>query len=139
MLMLKIISIGKSLEFPHLNTLIVTISAGCLMLAVVFLLTLSALLEGFTLYHTTGYLHIITMINMNCALWYINCRAIGNASNALSDNFEEVKPYAISPCFNADCFFIGFTGLLSGVHNKILQNLVVKFKRYISKIGKRVR
>ncbi|XP_063927825.1 gustatory and odorant receptor 22-like [Zophobas morio] len=79
---------GKDLEFPLLSTLIIVISLGCLILAVVFLLTLSALLEGFTLYHTTAYLHIITMINMNCALWYINCRAIGNASTALAAAFE---------------------------------------------------
>ncbi|CAH1113537.1 unnamed protein product [Psylliodes chrysocephalus] len=80
---------GKNLVFPHLSTLIVIISSGCLILSVVFLLTLSALLEGFTLYHTSAYYHIITMINMNCALWYINCRAIGNASSALADIFQE--------------------------------------------------
>ncbi|CAH1370079.1 hypothetical protein MTP99_011600 [Tenebrio molitor] len=79
---------GKNLQFPLLSTLIIVISLGCLILAVVFLLTLSALLDGFTLYHTTAYLHIITMINMNCALWYINCRAIGNASTALAESFQ---------------------------------------------------
>ncbi|RZC41799.1 gustatory receptor 2 [Asbolus verrucosus] len=79
---------GKNLKFPLLSTLIIIISMGCLILAAVFLLTLSALLEGFTLYHTTAYLHIITMINMNCALWYINCRAIGNASTALAESFQ---------------------------------------------------
>lgn len=73
-----------------MSTLIIVISLGCLILAVVFLLTLSALLDGFTLYHTTAYLHIITMINMNCALWYINCRAIGNASTALAESFQNV-------------------------------------------------
>lgn len=26
---------------------------------------------------------------MNCALWYINCRAIGNASTALGKSFQE--------------------------------------------------
>lgn len=66
-------------------------SSGCLILAVIFLLSLSALLDGFTLYHTTAYYHIITMINMNCALWYINCRAIGNASDALADDFQNVR------------------------------------------------
>ncbi|XP_030760635.1 gustatory and odorant receptor 22-like [Sitophilus oryzae] len=80
---------GKDLEFPYLSTLIGVISLGCLFLAVGFLLTLSVLLEGFTLYHTTGYLHIITMINMNCALWYINCRAIGNASTAVAESFKK--------------------------------------------------
>ncbi|NP_001161916.1 gustatory receptor 2 [Tribolium castaneum] len=81
---------SKNLQFPLLSTLIIIISLGCLILAVVFLLTLSALLEGFTLYHTTAYLHIITMINMNCALWYINCRAVGNASTALAESFQNV-------------------------------------------------
>lgn len=85
------ILLGKNLEFPHLSTLIVIISLGCLILAVAFLLTLSALLEGFTLYHTSAYYHIITMINMNCALWYINCRAIGNASTALAKSFHKVR------------------------------------------------
>ncbi|CAG9814927.1 unnamed protein product [Phaedon cochleariae] len=79
---------GKNLAFPYLSTLIVIISLGCLILAFIYLLTLSALLEGFTLYHTTAYYHIITMINMNCALWYINCRAIGNASKALAETFQ---------------------------------------------------
>ncbi|KAJ8976652.1 hypothetical protein NQ317_010367 [Molorchus minor] len=80
---------SKNLEFPHLSTLIVVISIGCLLLAVGFLLALSALLDGFTMYHTTAYYHIITMINMNCALWYINCRAIGNASTAVADSFQK--------------------------------------------------
>lgn len=79
------------MEFPHLSTLIIIISLGCLILAVVFLLTLSVLLEGFTLYHTTAYIQIITMINMNCALWYINCRAMGNASNAVAKSFRLVR------------------------------------------------
>ncbi|XP_044763570.1 gustatory and odorant receptor 22-like [Coccinella septempunctata] len=79
---------GENLQFPRLSILIVIISSGCLIVAVTFLLTLSALLEGFTLYHMTAYIHIITMINMNCALWYINCRAIGNASTAFADSFE---------------------------------------------------
>lgn len=79
------------LEFPYLSTLIVIISSGCLILAVVFLLSLCALMEGFTLYHTTAYVHVVTMINMNCALWYINCRAIGNAATSLADSFELVK------------------------------------------------
>lgn len=88
--MLNFFFTGKGLEFPLLSTLIIIISLGCLVLAVGFLLTLSALLEGFTLYHTTAYYHIITSINMNCALWYINCRAIGNASLAVGNSFEEV-------------------------------------------------
>ncbi|XP_056636707.1 gustatory and odorant receptor 22-like [Diorhabda sublineata] len=79
---------GRNLEFPYLSTLIVIISLGCLVLAVAFLLILSALLDDFTLYHTTAYFHIITMLNMSSALWYINCRAIGNASYALAKSFQ---------------------------------------------------
>lgn len=82
---------GKSLEFPKLKILIVVISTGCLLCAILFLLSLNALLEGFLLWHTSAYLHIITMINMNCALWYINCRAIKDASNSLSRDFKEVN------------------------------------------------
>ncbi|XP_072397576.1 gustatory and odorant receptor 22-like [Diabrotica undecimpunctata] len=80
---------GQNLQFPYLSTLIVIISLGCLILAVAFLLTLSALLDGYTLYHTSAYYHIITMLNMNSALWYINLRGIGNASQALADNFQK--------------------------------------------------
>lgn len=89
---------GRDLEFPYLSTLIGTISLGCLFLAVSFLLSLSTLLDGFALYHTIGYLHIITMINMNCALWYINCRAIGNASTGVAESFKKV----FSPDSNKD-------------------------------------
>lgn len=79
---------GHSLEFPRLNILILVISIGCLLCAVIFLLSLSYLMEGFTLWHTSAYYHIVTMINMNCALWYINCRAIRTTSSALSQSFR---------------------------------------------------
>lgn len=45
---------------------------------------------GFALWHTSAYYHIVTMINMNCALWYINCRAIKDASRSLAKSFREV-------------------------------------------------
>lgn len=80
---------GASLKFPRLKILIVIISIGCLLCAVIFLLSLSVLLEGFYLWHTSAYYHIVTMINMNCALWYINCRAIRTASRSLSDSFRK--------------------------------------------------
>lgn len=80
---------GESLQFPRLKIMIVIISIGCLLLAVVFLLSLCALMDGFYLWHTSAYYHIVTMINMNCALWYINCRAIGVASRSLSDCFAK--------------------------------------------------
>ncbi|KAJ6638597.1 Gustatory and odorant receptor 22, partial [Pseudolycoriella hygida] len=80
---------GRNLQFPLLKILIVIISTGCLLCAVLFLLSLNALLEGFALWHTSAYYHIVTMINMNCALWYINCRAIKEASRSLSKSFKE--------------------------------------------------
>ncbi|XP_038210048.1 gustatory and odorant receptor 22-like [Zerene cesonia] len=79
---------GENLQFPNLKTSIVIISVGCLLLAVCFLLCLCALLDGFLLRHTAAYFHIITMINMNCALWYINCRGIKTASQNLSNCFR---------------------------------------------------
>lgn len=79
---------GENLKFPHLKVLIVIISVGCLLLAICFLLSLSALMEGFALWHTSAYYHIVTMINMNCALWYINSRAIREASRSLSRCFR---------------------------------------------------
>ncbi|XP_045448065.1 gustatory and odorant receptor 22-like [Melitaea cinxia] len=79
---------GENLQFPNLKTSIVIISVGCLLLAICFLLSLCALLDGFLLRHTTAYYHIITMINMNCALWYINCKGIKIASQSLSECFR---------------------------------------------------
>ncbi|GAB0092499.1 Gustatory receptor [Sergentomyia squamirostris] len=79
---------GENLQFPRLKVLIVIISVGCLLVAVCFLLSLCALMEGFALWHTSAYYHIVTMINMNCALWYINSRAIKEASTALSRCFR---------------------------------------------------
>nr|QMS80370.1 gustatory receptor [Histia rhodope] len=84
---------GENLQFPNLKNLIVVISVGCLLLAVCFLLSLCALLDGFLLRHTAAYYHIITMINMNCALWYINCKAIKIASQSLSLCFRKVRKY----------------------------------------------
>ncbi|RVE52125.1 hypothetical protein evm_003198 [Chilo suppressalis] len=80
---------GENLKFPNLKTSIVIISIGCLLLAVCFLLSLCALLDGFPLRHTAAYFHIVTMINMNCALWYINCQAIKIASQSLSECFQK--------------------------------------------------
>ncbi|XP_055532855.1 gustatory and odorant receptor 22-like isoform X2 [Wyeomyia smithii] len=80
---------GTNLEFPHLKLLIVIFSVGCLVVAIIFLLSLSFLLEGFTLWHTSAYYHIITMLNMNSSLWYINCRGILVASSSLSKRFRK--------------------------------------------------
>ncbi|EAA08342.2 AGAP003098-PA [Anopheles gambiae str. PEST] len=80
---------GTSLQFPHLKLLIVFLSIGCLVCAIVFLLSLSFLLEGFALWHTSAYYHIITMLNMNSALWYINSRGIRVASSSLSRCFRQ--------------------------------------------------
>ncbi|KXJ77253.1 gustatory and odorant receptor 22-like [Aedes albopictus] len=80
---------GTNLQFPYLKILIVMFSVGCLVCAIVFLLSLSILLEGFALWHTSAYYHIITMLNMNSALWYINCRGIRVASSSLSDRFRK--------------------------------------------------
>ena len=46
------------------------------------------LFQGFTILQTIAYYHIVTMINMNCALWYINSRAIREASTSLSKCFR---------------------------------------------------
>ncbi|KNC33223.1 hypothetical protein FF38_06284 [Lucilia cuprina] len=45
--------------------------------------------NGFLLWHTVAYFHIITMINMNAALLYINAKATISASNSLSARFEK--------------------------------------------------
>lgn len=80
---------GESLQFPRLKMLIVIFSIGCLLVAVVFLLSLYALMDGFSLWHTSAYYHIVTMINMNSSLWYINCRAIRVASKSLARCFAK--------------------------------------------------
>jgi gustatory receptor len=46
---------GENLTFPRLKILIVVISIGCLLCAVLFILSLSYLLEGFPLWHTSAY------------------------------------------------------------------------------------
>ncbi|KAF9408546.1 hypothetical protein HW555_011814, partial [Spodoptera exigua] len=84
---------GENLQFPNLKTTIVIISVGCLLLAVCFLLSLCILMDGFLLWHTSAYYHIITMINMNCALWYINCKGIKIASQSLSACFRRVREH----------------------------------------------
>uniref|UniRef100_W8CBK6 Gustatory receptor n=2 Tax=Ceratitis capitata TaxID=7213 RepID=W8CBK6_CERCA len=80
---------GTSLQFPHLKSTILAISVGCLLCAFLFLFALSFFLEGYPLWHTLAYYHIIIMINMNCALWYINSRAIKTASTALTTCFQK--------------------------------------------------
>ncbi|CAD7084266.1 unnamed protein product [Hermetia illucens] len=77
-----------TLQFPKLKILIVILFVGCLICAVLFLLSLSSMLDGYPLWHTLAYYHIITMINMNCSLWYINSRAIKAASKGLSECFK---------------------------------------------------
>lgn len=86
---------GENLKFPRLQFLIVIISIGCLLCAVLFIVSLSYLLEGFPMWHTCAYCtqffriifvychylisylllprladHTMTMLNMNSALWY---------------------------------------------------------------------
>lgn len=80
---------GKSLQFPLLKLLIILFFIGCVIVAIVFLISLSVLLEGFTLWHTTAYYHIVVGLNLNAALWYINCRGTRVASKSLSDCFRE--------------------------------------------------
>lgn len=99
---------GENLEFPRLKVMIVFISIGCLLCAVIFILSLSLLLDGFPLWQTSAYCetlhqlilialhfqiildHVMTMLNMNSALWYINSRGIKIASESLSRCFRKV-------------------------------------------------
>lgn len=46
---------GENLQFPKLKMLIVIISIGCLLCAVLFIMSLSILLDGFPLWHTCAY------------------------------------------------------------------------------------
>lgn len=80
---------GCSLQFPFLKTLIIILFIGCVTCAVFFLLSLSILLDGFTLWHTSAYYHIVIMLNMNAALWYCNCLGTRVASKSLSERFRE--------------------------------------------------
>ena len=80
---------GYSLKFPYLNVMIIFFSIGCLVCAIIILLSLCYLLEGFDLWHTSAYYHIITMLNMNSCLWYINSRGISVASSSLSERFRK--------------------------------------------------
>ncbi|XP_069969040.1 gustatory and odorant receptor 22-like [Bactrocera oleae] len=91
---------GTSLQFPRLKSTIVIISIGCILCAFLFLFALSFFLEGYPLWHTLAYYHIIITINMNCALWYINSRAIKTASIALAHCFQK----EILSSYSADIF-----------------------------------
>jgi hypothetical protein len=46
---------GENLKFPRLKIMIVIISVGCLLCAVLFIVSLSFLLDGFPLWHTWAY------------------------------------------------------------------------------------
>lgn len=50
---------GENLQFPKLKILIVIISIGCLLCAVLFIVSLSILLEGFPMWHTSAYCKIL--------------------------------------------------------------------------------
>ncbi|CAH2010343.1 unnamed protein product [Acanthoscelides obtectus] len=49
---------------------------------------------------------------MNCALWYINCRAIGNASAALADVFQKVYGFTSEAIENGVTLSFKELGLL---------------------------
>ncbi|KAI8421933.1 hypothetical protein MSG28_009851 [Choristoneura fumiferana] len=122
------------------QTQIVVISVGCLLLAIGFLLSLCALMDGFLLRHTTAYYHIITMINMNCALWYINCKGIKIASQSLSECFRRASgmfgevnfaiPFSVAEpvriaaipwqCVRSDVFYILPVHVAAGVQDTLL-------------------
>ncbi|KAL9891472.1 gustatory and odorant receptor 22-like [Glossina fuscipes] len=80
---------GTTLVFPTLKIAIVILFIGCVLLSILFLFSLSQLLDDFLLWHTTAYFHIITMINMNAALFYINSKGTKIASKSLSDCFRK--------------------------------------------------
>jgi gustatory receptor len=46
---------GENLQFPRLKMQIVIISIGCLLCAVVFIMSMSILLEGFPIWQTSAY------------------------------------------------------------------------------------
>lgn len=63
--------------------------------------------SGYPLWHTLAYYHIITMINMNCSLWYINSRAIKAASKGLSECFKRVSRHTNPSFMNISFFPLG--------------------------------
>lgn len=129
---------GENLQFPNLKTSIVIISIGCLLLAVCFLLSLCALLDGFFLRHTTAYYHIITMINMNCALWYINCKAIKIASQSLSASFRRVMYSSKLNCICSPYSFLIYffpTSILRLIY--FVKNILTVFIRMLSQSVRR--
>ncbi|KAL7029965.1 hypothetical protein ACKWTF_006447 [Chironomus riparius] len=84
---------GENLQFPKLKMQIVIISIGCLLCAIIFIMSMSILLEGFPIWQTSAYYHVMTMLNMNSALWYINSRGIKIASESLSRCFRKVSQF----------------------------------------------
>lgn len=61
---------GENLTFPKLKILIVIISIGCLLCAILFILSMSVLLEGFTLWHTCAYCKF-KQIQFHVKVWKI--------------------------------------------------------------------
>lgn len=61
---------GENLEFPRLKVLIVIISIGCLLCAVLFIVSLSILLEGFPMWHTSAYCENILFLNNKSDIVY---------------------------------------------------------------------
>ncbi|XP_054726708.1 gustatory and odorant receptor 22-like isoform X1 [Anastrepha obliqua] len=110
---------GTSLQFPRLKSTIVVVSIGCLLCAFLFLFALSFFLEGYPLWHTLAYYHIIITINMNCALWYINSRAIKTASTSLTACFkkEVLSSYSANVISKYRMLWLNLSELLQSLGN----------------------
>lgn len=57
---------GENLKFPRLKMLIAVISIGCLICAVLFIVSMSILLEGFPMWQTGAYCEFVVINEMTC-------------------------------------------------------------------------
>nr|QHN69208.1 gustatory receptor 3 [Sirex nitobei] len=80
---------GSTLEYPNLKRMCVSLCLLSWIISIVVVVSQFYLQPGFTMWHTSAYYHIIAMLDCLCALWWINCTAIGSASKGLALNLHK--------------------------------------------------
>ncbi|RLZ02222.1 Gustatory receptor 24 [Cephus cinctus] len=80
---------GSTLEYPNLKRMCVSLCLASWIISIVVVVSQFYLQPGFTMWHTSAYYHIIAMLDCLCALWWINCTAIGSASKGLALNLHK--------------------------------------------------
>ncbi|XP_046492192.1 gustatory and odorant receptor 22-like [Neodiprion pinetum] len=80
---------GSILEYPNLKRMCIALCIISWLISIGVVVSQFYLQPGFTMWHTSAYYHIIAMLDCLCALWWINCTAIGSASKGLALNLHK--------------------------------------------------